>query len=129
MAYQSNDKSDTDLMEQLIDQGLDGLPEVITTLINHAMELERQKHLQASPYERTDQRKGYANGYKPKQIKTRLGKLHLQIPQTRGSDFYPSCFERGMRSERALKLAVAEMYFQGISTRKVKKSDGGTLWL
>lgn len=121
MAYQSNDKSDTDLMEQLIDQGLDGLPEVITTLINHAMELERQKHLQASPYERTDQRKGYANGYKPKQIKTRLGKLHLQIPQTRGSDFYPSCFERGMRSERALKLAVAEMYFQGISTRKVKK--------
>ena len=120
MTYQVNDNSERDPMELLIDQGLEGLPEAITTLINQAMILERQRHIQANPYERTTDRKDYANGFKPKKIKTRIGKLALQIPQTRQSEFYPNCIERGMRSERALKLAIAEMYFQGISTRKVK---------
>ncbi|MDQ2995035.1 MAG: IS256 family transposase [Pseudomonadota bacterium] len=84
------------------------------------MFIERERHLNAEHYERSPDRAGYANGYKPKTLKTRIGKLDLLVPQTRDSDFYPSCLERGMRSERALKLAVAEMYFQGVSTRKVK---------
>lgn len=122
MAHQVvDDKSQMDLMEQLINKGLEGLPEVLTALINQAMVVERQRHIQAGPYERTADRQDYANGYKPKQLKTRIGKLPLQVPQTRRGDFYPSCLERGLRSERALKLAIAEMYFQGISTRKVKK--------
>ena len=50
-----------------------------------------------------------------------MGKLELKVPQTRDGDFYPSAFERGERRERALKLAVAEMYVQGVSTRKVAK--------
>jgi putative transposase len=120
MAYQVNDTAVEDLLEPVLHQGLSGLPEALTRLINQAMFIERERHLKADHYERSPERAGYANGYKPKQLKTRVGKLDLQVPQTRTGDFYPSCLERGMRSERALKLAVAEMYFQGVSTRKVK---------
>jgi len=77
--------------------------------------------LGAQPYQRTDQRRGYANGFKPKTLATRVGKVELQVPQTRDVEFYPKSLERGVRSERALKLAVAEMYVQGVSTRKVTK--------
>jgi len=120
MAYQVNDKTDGNLLELLLGKGLEGLPEVLSQLINQAMELERQRYLNAKPYERSEHRKTYANGYKPKHLKSRVGKLDLQIPQTRNCNFYPSTLTRGMRSERALKLALAEMYFQGVSTRKVK---------
>jgi transposase-like protein len=75
--------------------------------------------LDAEPYQRTAQRQGYANGFKPKSVKSRLGVLGLAIPQVRDSSFYPSSLEKGLRSERALKLALAEMYVQGVSTRKV----------
>jgi transposase-like protein len=97
---------------------------VLRLLINEAMRLERSAVLGASPYERTEERKGYANGYKPKTLATGLGLLELQVPQVRGAqgekvEFYPSALERGVRSERALKLAIAEMYVQGVSTRKV----------
>ena len=85
------------------------------------MRLERAAALQAQPYQRTPERTGYANGYKPKTLATGLGQLSLQVPQVRGAvEFYPSALERGVRSERALKLAIAEMYVQGVSTRKVK---------
>jgi transposase-like protein len=83
------------------------------------MKLERSQVLGAQPYQRTRERRGYANGYKPKSVETRVGRLELAVPQTRGIAFYPTALERGTRSERALKLAVAEMYLQGVSTRKV----------
>jgi len=93
---------------------------VLRLLLNEAMKLERAAVLGARPYERTQERAGYANGFKPKTLVTRLGPLELEVPQVRGGvDFYPSALERGVRSERALKLAIAEMYVQGISTRKV----------
>jgi transposase-like protein len=82
---------------------------------------ERSEHLRAAPYERSAERIGYANGYKDKAMKTRLGTLPLKVPQTRDSEFYPQSLERGLRSERALLLAIAEMYVQGVSTRRVKK--------
>jgi len=76
--------------------------------------------LEADPYQRPEKRKGYANGFKPKTVSTRLGELALAVPQVRGEvEFYPSALERGVRSERALKCALAEMYGQGVSTRKV----------
>jgi transposase-like protein len=103
----------------LAQHGFDGMAQAIQTLLNEAMKLERAAALGAMPYERTDERRGYANGFKPKTLSTRLGKLQLAIPQTRGVEFYPSALERGERSERALKLALAEMYVQGVSTRKV----------
>jgi transposase-like protein len=95
------------------------MAQAMQTLLNEAMKLERSQVLGAQPYERTFERRGYANGYKPKTVDTRLGRLELAVPQTRGVPFYPSALERGTRSERALKLAVAEMYLQGVSTRKV----------
>jgi transposase-like protein len=93
---------------------------VLRILLNEAMKIERDQALGAGLYERTETRRGYANGYKPKTIDTRLGKLSVDIPQVRGDvDFYPSALEKGCRSERALKLAIAEMYVKGISTRRV----------
>lgn len=73
----------------------------------------------AAPYERSPHRRSYANGFKSKRLKTRLGELELAVPKTRGVSFYPSALERGSRSERALKAGVAEMYVQGVTTRKV----------
>ena len=106
--------------QHLANTGLDGLPEAFRILIDHAMKLERAKVLQAQPHERTATRQGYANGFKPKTVATRLGDICFSVPQVRGDvSFYPSALEKGLRSERALKLAIAEMYIQGVSTRKV----------
>jgi transposase-like protein len=108
-----------ELLELLVEHGFDGMAQAMQTLINEAMKLERSQILGARPYERTPERRGHANGYKPKTVRTRVGELHLAVPKTRGVEFYPSALERGTRSERALALAVAEMYLQGVSTRKV----------
>lgn len=107
------------IVELLAEQGFDGLAEVLQLILNQAMLIERSQVLGAEPYERSAERTGHANGFKPKTVRSRLGQLELRIPQTRGVEFYPSALERGERSERALKLAVAEMYVQGVSTRKV----------
>ena len=105
--------------ELLAEHGFDGLARAVTVLLNEVMKLERSVALGAGPYQRTEHRNGYANGYKPKTLHTRLGPLTVEVPQARGVEFYPSALEKGVRSERALKLAVAEMYVQGVSTRKV----------
>jgi putative transposase len=123
MACESNGSKVGEIIEQLCDEGFEGLTGAVITLLNEAMKLDRGRHIQARPYERSAERQGYANGYKPKTVNSRLGKLALQIPQVRDSEseFYPSCLEKGLRSERALKTALAEMYVQGVSTRKVKE--------
>lgn len=107
------------VLQLLAEEGFDGFASALEILLNEAMKLERAAVLQAEPYQRTTERRGYANGFKPKTVLSRLGKLQLAVPQTRGVEFYPSALERGERSERALKLALAEMYVQGVSTRKV----------
>jgi len=116
-----NDSSKLDaVMELLIENGFESFADVLRILLNEAMKIERNHALCAGPYERTDARRGYANGYKPRTVDTRIGKLMVDVPQVRGDvDFYPSALERGCRSERALKLAIAEMYVKGISTRRV----------
>lgn len=107
------------ILELLVECGFDGMAQAMQMLLNEAMKLERSHVLGAQAYERTSARRGYANGFKPKSVDTRVGRLELAVPQTRGVPFYPTALERGTRSERALKLAVAEMYLQGVSTRKV----------
>jgi transposase-like protein len=92
---------------------------MIRILVNEAMRVERQSYLGASPYERTPERRGCANGFKTKKVKTRVGEIAFDIPQVRGGGFYPGALEKGLRSERALTLTLAEMYVQGVSTRKV----------
>ena len=119
MAEHSQDTRLTDVMELLTQSGLDGLADALRVLINAAMLLERERYLGASAYERTPERRGHANGFKPKTLSTRVGQLELSVPQVRDGGFYPCSLERGSRSERALKLALAEMYVQGVSTRKV----------
>jgi transposase-like protein len=108
------------VLQLITEQGPTGLAEGLRLLINEAMRVERSQVLQAEPYQRTDTRQGYANGFKDKTFTTRLGPIKFDIPQVRdGVDFYPSALQKGLRSEQALKLALAEMYVQGVSTRKV----------
>ncbi len=118
----SKDTAIATLMEQLVAQGPDGMAEVFTGLFNLAMRFERERFLGAAHYERSPERRGYANGYKSKKIDTPAGTLTLEVPKTAGAEapFYPASLERGRRSTRAVMLAVAEMYVKGVSTRDVE---------
>ena len=120
MTYREDFTLPAEIMEQVQAQGLDVLPELIRIVINAAMQAERSEHLNAGPYEHTQERRGYANGFKSKTMRTRVGDITFAIPQVREGGFYPQALEKGLRSERALTLALAEMYVQGVSTRKVK---------
>jgi putative transposase len=119
MPHQEHPTAFDQMVQLLADYGFDGMAQAMQILMNEAMKIERNEVLNAAPYQRCSDRRGYANGYKPKTVNTRIGPLELSVPQTRGVEFYPQSLERGVRSERALKLAVAEMYVQGVSTRKV----------
>lgn len=121
MTRQAQDTESLSAVELIAEHGLEGLPDALAALINEAMRIERERHLGAGCYERTDERRGYANGYKARALKTRMGALNLRVPQVREGGFYPQALDRGLRSERALKLALAQMYVQGVSTRKVAK--------
>jgi putative transposase len=120
MTYQQSDFTlPAELLEQIAEQGFEALPELIRIVINEAMRLERQRHLGVAPYQRSPERQGHANGFKPKTEATRLGDITFAVPQVREGGFFPQALEKGLRSERALTLALAEMYVQGVSTRKV----------
>src|ERR1051325_7535050 len=119
MTYHNDSTLPEALLESIADNGLDCLPDLFRILVNAAMQLERQKYLNAQPHERTPERAAHANGFKDKSVSTRMGAITFAVPQVREGGFYPSSLERGSRSERALKLALAEMYVQGVSTRKV----------
>ena len=119
MTYHPDCTLPAEVLEQLAEGGLEALPDAIRLLINTAMLLERQKFIGAGPYERSAQRQAHANGFKDKTLQTRLGALTVAVPQVREGGFYPQSLDKGVRSERALKLALAEMYVQGVSTRKV----------
>jgi putative transposase len=109
-----------ELMERLIAHGPERMGEVFAGLFNLALQLERERFLAAGRYERTADRRGYANGYKAKRVDTPAGTVTVDVPKTRGHDgapFYPQALERGRRSCRAVMLAVAEMYVKGVSTR------------
>jgi transposase-like protein len=119
MTYANDFTLPKEALEEITKQGLDYLPELIRLVINAAMKAERQQYLGAAPYERSAERRDQANGFKPKSMQTRLGEIEFAIPQVRTGDFYPQALEKGLRSERALTMALAEMYVQGTSTRKV----------
>ena len=119
MTYQNDCTLSREIVEQIAAQGLDALPDMIQAVINAAMKVERQKYIGAELNERSEERRGHANGYKDKTVKTRVGDITFAVPQVREGGFYPEALEKGLRSERALTLTLAEMYVQGISTRKV----------
>src|SRR5579883_30223 len=122
MAHQGDSNVIEAVVQLLSENGFANMAEAMRIVLNEAMRVERSQVLQAQPYERTDRRRGYANGYKPKTMATRLGDITFDVPQTRGVEFYPSALEKGVRSERALKVAIAEMYVHGVSTRKVSEA-------
>lgn len=112
------------LINLLFDDGLqNALPRIAEILINAAMLLERETHIGATPYQRGADRNGYANGFKPRTFQTGIGVLGLSVPQVRESEtpFRTSLLEKGSRSDRALKSAIATMYVEGVSTRRVTR--------
>ena len=119
MTYQEHFTVNPNLIEEISKSGLDFMPELIRIIVNAAMLEERQKYLGVAPYERDEGRQGHANGFKDNTVKTRLGDIRFLVPQVREGGFYPEALEKGLRSERALTLTMAEMYVQGVSTRKV----------
>ena len=119
---QQNGTAIQEIMELLTQTGLnENLAQCMQMILNEAMKIERGRYLNAAPYERTPNRFDSANGFKPKSLQTRIGELELAIPQTRNGGFYPSVIQKGQRSERARLSTIAEMYIQGVSTRKVTK--------
>jgi transposase-like protein len=99
----------------------DGAKRLLEHLLSQAMAAEVSAHVSAGPHQRTEARRGQRNGYKPRSLQTRVGAVELQVPQVRGCEpYHPSMFAKWQRSERALLVACAEMYFQGVSTRNVQ---------
>jgi transposase-like protein len=108
-----------------VQEAIEGGDDVIRSLTKHMLERvleeEIRSFLEADAYERTESRKGYRNGYKPRTLKTRIGRIELLVPKDREGRFQTELFGRYQRNEKALSLAIMEMYLQGVSTRKVKK--------
>lgn len=100
---------DRDLMKSLMKEALQEM-----------LEAEMTEFLGAAPSERSQTRSGYRAGYYHRGLVTRIGKLELRVPRERSGEFSTALFERYARSEKALVAALAEMYVQGVSTRKVK---------
>ena len=131
MTYQRDDSAGSACLTQdavaallpLLTEGDNPLAELLSVVLNAAMKLERQEHLKAAPHERSADRNGHANGFKDRTLKTRLGQIGVSVPQVRGGEghFRPASLEAALLSEKALKVALAEMYVQGVATRRVKE--------
>lgn len=96
------------------------LQEVIQSFCQQFLHREITEFVQAERYARTEGRRGYRNGYKPRTLKTRVGRIELDLPQDREGQFHSDLFGRYQRNEKALVLALQESYLQGVSTRKMK---------
>ncbi len=94
---------------------------IVERVVQEMLEAEMTEHVGAAPYERAENRKGHRNGHKPRALRTRLGTLNLLVPQDREGTFSTRLFSRYQRNEKALCLALMEMYVEGVSTRKVKE--------
>src|SRR6056297_1200646 len=99
----------------------DWLRELVEMLAQELLEVEFEEFLGAEPYERSEDREGYRNGYRERDLFTRVGRLKLRVPRDREGKFSTRLFDRYQRSEKALVLALQESYLQGVSTRKMKK--------
>ena len=93
---------------------------LLEEIFNQVLIAQSKEQIGADPYERTDERTAYRNGFRDRQLTTRVGHLHLRVPRHRNGDFSTELFERYQRSEQALVLAMMEMVVNGVSTRKVE---------
>lgn len=117
----SNGKGKKHLAQEVLTDDSDFLRVIVETAIQEILEMEMTEFVGADPYERTKNRKGRRNGYKPRMLRTRVGTLNLLVPQDREGNFSASLFARYQRSEKALLLSLMEMYLKGDPTRKVTK--------
>lgn len=109
---------DRDLLPGLL-SGQDGMAKLVEAVLNQILEAQVTEALGADRHERSEDRLGYRNGYRPRTLYTRVGPVILQVPQTRDGSFSTDIFKRYQRSEQAFVLALMEMVVNGVSTRKV----------
>lgn len=119
MAPKKTNAKPVDWKSELMSGG-DAVRELFRSVLEEVLECEMTDALQARPGERTAERLGYRSGSYTRTLITRVGKLELRVPQDRTGHFSTQLFERYQRSEKALVSALAQMYVQGVSTRKVK---------
>lgn len=120
MARKSNDSELKEVWQGAQAAGDDGMRRMVERVVQQVLEAEMTAFVGADSYERTGERRGYRNGYKPRTLKTRVGELELMVPKDREGQFHAELFERYQRSEKALVLAITQMYVEGVSTRKVR---------
>ena len=118
MTRKKNSASKQNWKELLMEE--DFLQPLVEQILQQVLEAEMDEALQAEKGQRTPNRLGYRSGYYPRKLVTRVGQMELRVPQDRHGRFRTEVFERYQRSEKALVGALAEMYVQGVSTRKVK---------
>jgi putative transposase len=111
----------SDLAEDYLVDPKEAMRELTASMLNEVMQVEAEKQIQARSYERTGRRKAYRNGTRPRSLKTIHGEIELHKPQIREFPFKTKVFERYSRVEESVRVAVAESYFEGVSTRKVQK--------
>jgi putative transposase len=111
---------DAELVQEALLDDPGFLREIVERAVQHILEAEMTEHVGAAPYERVEGRTGQRNGHKPRTLRTRVGPLNLLVPQDREGTFSTKLFSRYQRNEKALTLALMEMYIEGVSTRKVK---------
>lgn len=112
---------DTELVQEVLLDDPGFLREIVERVVQQLLEAEMTEHIGAAPYQRTENRAGQRNGYKRRTLRTRVGTLNLLVPQDREGTFSTRLFSRYQRNEKALVLALMEMYVEGVSTRKVKE--------
>ena len=119
MTDAKNVTMDVAQMKSVLMEQKDFLQPAVQEAVQAILELEMEECLQAGKHERTDQRLGYRSGYYRRRLITRVGTIVLRVPQDRAGHFSTQVFEQYQRSEKALVAALAQMYVQGVSTRKV----------
>ncbi len=112
---------DDQTIQALVGQKDQAFALLLQQVLNQVLEAEVTEHLQADRYERTEDRRGYRNGSRSRQLTTRVGTLTLEVPRTRDGEFSPTLFERYQRHEKALVLTLMEMVVNGVSTRKIRR--------
>src|SRR5262249_44255012 len=112
---------DSEMVQRLFADN-DQLARLLEHVLNQVLEAQVAEHVKAEPYERTEERRGYRTGYKPRQLTTRVGTLALRVPQVRDGSFSPDLFERYQRSAQARVCTLMEMVVNGVSTRTVAQS-------
>ncbi|NYE56722.1 IS256 family transposase [Carboxydothermus ferrireducens] len=120
---QYNITIDSEILHHLFLNGAkdEGVAKLLESVLNQILQAQAKEQIKADPYERTDERQDYRNGYYPRNLVTRVGTLTLRVPRLREGKFTTDIFRRYQRSEQALLLALMEMVVNGVSTRKIEE--------